>query len=125
MAIISPKSRNTFQYPLSIRVYANAFRNAFLELLRISSNYRELRVARKALSTAQLHCAVDPESRDHVGHTPLRRSVGDINAFQNSLCVIISIETRFWLKRVTGCVYHHFSGVELRFPNDFQGDFCR
>ena len=24
-----------------------------------------------------------------------------------------------------GCVYHHFSGVELRFPNDFQGDFCR
>ena len=24
-----------------------------------------------------------------------------------------------------GCVYHHFSGIELRFPNDFQGDFCR
>ena len=23
-----------------------------------------------------------------------------------------------------GCVYHHFSGVELRFPNDFQGDFA-
>ena len=22
-------------------------------------------------------------------------------------------------------VYHHFSGVELRFPNDFQGEFCR
>ena len=26
-----------------------------------------------------------------------------------------------------GCVYHHFSGVEieLRFPNDFQGDFIQ
>ena len=24
-----------------------------------------------------------------------------------------------------GCIYHHTSGVELRFPNDFQGDFCR
>ena len=24
-----------------------------------------------------------------------------------------------------GCVYHHSSGVELRFPNDFQGEFCR
>ena len=23
------------------------------------------------------------------------------------------------------CVYHHFSGVELRFPNDFQGDFLQ
>ena len=22
-------------------------------------------------------------------------------------------------------MYHHFSGVELRFPNDFQGDFLR
>ena len=22
-------------------------------------------------------------------------------------------------------VYHHTSGIELRFPNDFQGDFCR
>ena len=29
------------------------------------------------------------------------------------------------LRVVLGCVYHHFSGVELRFPNDFQGDFCR
>ena len=24
-----------------------------------------------------------------------------------------------------GCVYHHTSGVESMFPNDFQGDFCR
>ena len=24
-----------------------------------------------------------------------------------------------------GRVYHHTSGVELRFPDDFQGDFCR
>ena len=22
-----------------------------------------------------------------------------------------------------GCVYHHTSGVELKFPNGFQGDF--
>ena len=24
---------------------------------------------------------------------------------------------------VIGCVYHHTSGIELRFPYDFQGDF--
>ena len=24
-----------------------------------------------------------------------------------------------------GCVYHHFLCAELRFPNDFQGDFWR
>ena len=29
------------------------------------------------------------------------------------------------LKLSIGCVYHHTSGVELRFANDFQGDFCR
>ena len=41
--IIFQKSRNTFQYPLSKRIlYANAFQNAFLELLRIIiERYRE------------------------------------------------------------------------------------
>ena len=29
------------------------------------------------------------------------------------------------LENVLGCVYHHTSGVESGFPNDFQGDFCR
>ena len=28
-----------------------------------------------------------------------------------------------WIVQSKGCVYHHTSGVELRFPNDFQGDF--
>ena len=28
-------------------------------------------------------------------------------------------------KSVLGCIYHHTAGVELRFPNDFHGDFCR
>ena len=30
-----------------------------------------------------------------------------------------------WAEKFLGCVNHHTSGVELRFPNDFQGDFCR
>ena len=86
----------------------------------IASTSRE-----EGLVTAQLHCAVDP-------YTPL--SVGDINAFQNNFTFIISTETCFWLKRVSDrtffgvserCVYHHTSGVELRFPNDFQCDFWR
>ena len=24
---------------------------------------------------------------------------------------------------IYGCVYHHFSGVELKFPNNFHDDF--
>ena len=38
----------------------------------------------------------------------------NVNAFQ------VPIEVMY-----VGCVYHHTSGVELRFPNDLQGDFCR
>ena len=26
--------------------------------------------------------------------------------------------------KLIGCVYHHTSGVELKFPNDIQGDFA-
>ena len=58
--IIFPKSRNMFQYPLSKRMYANAFRNAFLELLRLSSNSIASTSREECLVTAQLHCAVRP-----------------------------------------------------------------
>ena len=30
---------------------------------------------------------------------------------------------RSLIVNIKGCVYHHPSGVELRFPNDFQSDF--
>ena len=79
--IIFPKSRNTFQYPLSKRIYANAFRNFFLELLRLSSNSIASTSREEGLVTAQLHCAVWPIEQRSIGHTPLRRSVGDIKAF--------------------------------------------
>ena len=46
-------------------------------------------------------CIINRSRRDHEGHTPLRRSVGDINAFQNNFAFIISTETCFWLKRVS------------------------
>ena len=37
-----------------------------------------------------------------------------------------SIKRHAWPRNFhIGCVYHRTSGVELRFPNDFQGDFCR
>ena len=54
--IIFPKNRNTFQYPLSKRVYANAF----LGLLRLSSNSLASTSREEGLVTAQLHCAVWP-----------------------------------------------------------------
>ena len=57
--IIFPTSRNTFRYPLSKRV-ANAVRNAFLELLRLSLNPIANTSREEGLVTAQLHCAVWP-----------------------------------------------------------------
>ena len=60
-----------------------------------------VRVERKALSLRSCIAQFDPWScRDHVGRAPLRRSVRDINTFQND-CVIISTETCFWLKHVS------------------------
>ena len=60
--IIFPKSRNTFQYPLSKHIckVANAFRNAFLELLHLSLNSMASTSREEGLVTAQLHCAVWP-----------------------------------------------------------------
>ena len=58
--IIFPKSRNTFQYLLYQNAYANAFRNNFLQLLRLSSNSIASTSREEGLVTAQLHCAVLP-----------------------------------------------------------------
>ena len=51
-----------------------------------------VRVERKALSLRSCIAQFDPWSRDHVGRAPLRRSVGDINAFQNDFVFIISLQ---------------------------------
>ena len=55
--------------------FQNAFANAFLELLRLSSNYRD-----ECLATAQLHCAVDP-------YMPLRRLDRRYKRLSKLLCV--------------------------------------
>ena len=95
--------------------YANAFRNAFLELLRLSSNSIASTSREEGLVTdCSCIAQFDPWSRDHVGCAPLRRSVGDINAFQNDVAFIISTETCFWLKRVSN---RTFFGVSERRSN--------
>ena len=85
--------------------YQNAYANAFLELLHLSSTLWRVRVERKALSLRSCIAQFDPWSRYHVGHTPLHRSVGDIKAFQNNFTFIIPTETCFWLKRVSDCTF--------------------
>ena len=72
-----------------------------------------VRVERKALSLRSCIAQFDPHSSSHVGHTPLRKSVGDIKAFQNNFPFIISTETCFWLKRVSDCTFFGIS--ERRF----------
>ena len=81
--------RNSFQYPQSNRD-SKRFRNAFLELLRLSSisQYREY------------------ESRGRLCHcgAALRnfiRNTMHLKAFQNSFAFITSTEACFWLKRVS------------------------
>ena len=106
MFIIFPKLKTHFNTHYQ-NAYANAYRNVFLKLLRLSSNSIVSTSREEVLVTAQF----DPWSRDHVGHTPLRRSVGDINAFQNNFAFIISTETCFWLKRISN---HTFFGVSER-----------
>ena len=43
---------------------------------------------------------------------------------QNYTMALRTISAKF-VPFDNGCIYHHTSGIELRFPNDFQGDFCR
>ena len=73
----------------------------------------QVRVERKALSLRSCIAQFYPWSRDHEGRTRLRRSVRDINTFQNDFAFIISTETCFWLKRVTDHTF--FSVSERRF----------
>ena len=81
--------------------YQNAYANAFLELLRLSSisQYREYKSWGR-----HCHCAAALRSLIR-RHMPLRRSVGDIKAFQNNFAFIISTETCFWLKRVSDHIF--------------------
>ena len=75
-----------------------------------------VRVERKALSLCSCIAQFDPQSRDHVGHTP-SRSVGDIEAFQNTFAFIISTETCFWLKRVSDRTFFSVSERHFQPPN--------
>ena len=77
--------------------YQNAYANAFLGLLRLSSisQYREYESRGRPC-----HCAAALRSLIR-RHMPLRRLVGDIKAFQKNFAFIISTETCFWLKRVS------------------------
>ena len=93
--IIFPKLETRFNTNYQ-NVHANAFRNVFLELLRLlSTSIAIVWVARKALSLRSCIAQFDPWSKDHAGRAPLRKSVGDINVFQNDFAFIISTETCF------------------------------
>ena len=93
--------RNAFQYPLSKRVCKRLPKHVSQVVAFIIELVSRERVERNALSLHSCSAQFDPWSRDHVGRAPLRRSVGDINAFQNDFAFIISTETCFWLKRVS------------------------
>ena len=111
MFIIFPKLETRFNTHYQ-NVYANAFRNEFLELLRLSSNSnREYEPRGRPCQLRSCIVQFYPLSRYHVGRAPLRRSVGDIKSFQNDFAFIISTETCFWLKRVTD---RSFFGVSER-----------
>ena len=90
--------RNTFQYPLSKRVYMQTPSE-----MRFSSccvyhwTLSRVRVERKALSLRSCIAQFYPWSRDHVGRAPLRRSVGDINTFQNESCVSKAFQITLFL----------------------------
>ena len=82
---LSQVRKCTFQYPLSKRVCKRLPKR----VCRIVAFYH--RTLSRALSLRSCIAQFDPWSRDHVGRAPLRRSVGDINAFQNDFACIISI----------------------------------
>ena len=90
MFIIFPKSRNTFRLWPYQNAYENVFRNVYHRTLC------RVEVERKALSRRSCCIAqLDPWSRYHEGRAPLRRSVGDVHAFQKR--VYYSLQ-----KRVSG-----------------------
>ena len=90
--IIFPKGRNTFQYPISKRVYKRLSRRvvAFIIELYIASEEGLVTAWSAALRSLTRRAEITPS-----------RSVGDIKSFQNSFAFIISKETCFSLKRVS------------------------
>ena len=91
--IIFPKSRNTFQYPLSNRVCKRLSKR--ISRVEHCVYHRSLASTSReeGLVTAQLHCAVwSVDTCLYVG-----RSVGDIKAFQNNFAFISYLQ-----KRVSG-----------------------
>ena len=99
--IIFPKLETRFNTHYQ-NAYANAFRNEYLELLRLSLNSIASTSREEGLVTAQLHCAVSPVEQRSCG------SVGDIKTFQNDFAFITPTETRFWLKRVSDRIFLAF-----------------
>ena len=96
--------RNTFQYPLSKGVCKRLPKRLSRVVAFIIELYREYESGGRP-------CHYATWSRDHVGRAPLRRSLGDINAFQNDFAFLISTETCFWLKRVTDRTFSAFQKV--------------
>ena len=83
--IIFPKSRNTFQYPLSKRVCKRLPKRLSRVVAFIIELYRKYESRGRPC-----HCTAALRSLTHrafVGHMPLRRSVGDIKAFQNNFAL--------------------------------------
>ena len=76
----------------------NAFRNAFLELSRLSSisQYREY-------GSPGMFCHCGAALRNFI------RNTMHLNAFQNSFAFITSTETCFWLKRVSDRAFFRVS----------------
>ena len=85
--IIFPKSRNTFQYPLSKRVCKRLPKRLSRVVAFIIELYREYESRGRPCHCAAALRMFYPWSRDHVGHPHLRRSVGDIKGVSKQLCV--------------------------------------
>ena len=83
--------------PLSKRVCKRLLKRVSRVVAFIIELYREYESRGRPC-----HCA------ENHNRAPLRRLVGDINAFQNNFAFIISTETGFWLKRVSDRTFSAF-----------------
>ena len=116
--IIFPKSTNTFQYPLSKRVYKRLSKHLSRVCYIYHRTLSRVRVERKALSLRSLHCAVWPCIM--LG-TRGRRYKG-VQSFKTTLRLSSLQKRCFWVKRVSD---HNFFGVsERRFLPPNQNSFA-
>ena len=110
-------AQTRFRYHLGcINSFPNAFRNAFLELSRLSSisQYREYEECQECF-----HCGAALRN--------FFRNTIHLNAFQNSFAFISSTEACFWLKRVSDRPFSAFEkGVSIPHnQNSFAFIICK